>query len=310
MIHFSLFIIFVLVFIGGMSLLRLGLFNLSESSLKKHLARVTGTPLKGLAAGSLVTAFLHSSSAVMVITISLISAGMLTFRQSIGVILGSNIGTTFTLELITINIDIFIVPLAVLGAGLMLASKATVRNTGKISFGIAAVFAAMRGFSYLAGPLTNLPAVGALLEKMDSSHFWAILCAAVITAIIQSSTAMTGIVMGFLSQGLLGFDAALAAMLGANVGTCATALLAAAGSGKEARLTAYAHLWLNIGGMLFFYPFIDSYAAFAPVTADRPEVQLAHASVFFNLVSSLAVLPFADKFAKMVVLLHGRKKND
>ncbi|KKK33149.1 Na/Pi cotransporter [Mesobacillus campisalis] len=307
MVYAFLFILLVGIFLSGMMILRRGLFQLSADSMRGWLARMTGTPLKGLLAGTLVTAILHSSSAVMVITIGLISAGMLTFRQSIGIILGSNIGTTFTLELITINLDVFIVPLAIIGAVLILARKEQHRNIGQILFGMAAVFAAMRGFSYLAGPLTSLPVVEQWLAQLNDSLLYSLGAGTVITAIIQSSTAMSGILMGFLSEGTMQFSAAVAAMLGANIGTCVTALLASAGAGKEARLTAYAHLWLNIAGTLAFLPFIDDYALIAPMTADRMEVQLAHASVLFNIVSSLLVLPFADRFGRMIIILHGNK---
>ncbi|WP_071460176.1 Na/Pi symporter [Bacillus massilinigeriensis] len=303
-----LFLLFILMFIAGMALLRQGLFHSAGSSMKKQLEKMVGSPWKGFVSGCIAAAFLHSSSAVMVLTIGLISAGLLTFRQSIGIILGSNVGTTFTLELITINIDFFIVPLAVTGAMLIAFNSSLFKNIGKVTFGIAAVFVAMRGFTFLAGPLTEFTSVESLLQQMDSSHLCAILLAAAFTALIQSSTAMTGIVMGFLAQELMEFDTALAAMLGANIGTCATALLASAGAGKEGHLTAYAHLWLNIGGALAFLPLIDSYAAIAPLTAARPEVQLAHASVLYNLVSSIAVLPFADGFSRFILKLHGRNQ--
>jgi phosphate:Na+ symporter len=307
MVYLALFILFVAVFLLGMMVLRKGLFSLSADSMKKWIVRMTGTPLKGLIAGAFVTAILHSSSAVMVITIGLISAGILTFRQSIGIILGSNIGTTFTLEMITINIDIFIVPLAVIGAFMMVTKASRSQNIGRILFGMAAVFAAMRGFSYLADPLTTLPVIEHTLNQMNTNLFVSLAAGTVLTAIIQSSTAMSGILMGFLSEGTIEFSSALAAILGANIGTCATALLASAGAGKEARLTAYAHFWLNFVGMLVFFPLVDDYARIAPLTADRLDVQLAHASVLYNVISSLLVLPFADRFGKMIILFHGRK---
>jgi phosphate:Na+ symporter len=306
MVYFLMFIIFIMIFLFGMMILRNGLFSLSADSMKDWLAKMTGTPIKGLIAGTIVTAILHSSSAVMVLTIGLISAGLLTFRQSIGIILGSNIGTTFTLEIITINLDFFIVPLALIGAVLMVTNATRQQDIGKILFGMAAVFAAMRGFSYLAEPVTSFHIVEQILNQINSNLLLSLTAGTVLTAIIQSSTAMSGILMGFLSEGTLAFPSALAAILGANIGTCATALLASAGAGKEARLTAYAHLWLNFAGMLLFYPFIDDYAQIAPFTAERIDVQLAHASVLYNVVSSILVLPIADQFGRMILYMHGR----
>ncbi|MBT2695009.1 Na/Pi symporter [Bacillus sp. ISL-55] len=306
MVYLLFFLLFLAVFIGGMTLLRKGLFELSATRLKNWLTVMTDSPLKGLIAGMVVTALLHSSSAVMVITIGLISAGLLKFSQSIGIILGSNIGTTFTLEIITFNIDAFIVPFAVIGAILMVSRNRTWQNIGAIAFGMAAVFAAMRGFTFLADPVTSLPIVELALTNLNNSHLISIFTGTVVTAMIQSSTAMTGIIMGFLSEGTLSMDSAIAAMLGANIGTCITAMLASIGAGKEARLTAFAHVWLNITGAAIFYPFIEQIAALAPMTAIRPEVQLAHVSVVYNVIASILVLPVAEKFGKMIELIHGR----
>jgi phosphate:Na+ symporter len=307
MVYLLFFLLFLAVFIGGMTLLRKGLFELSASRMKNWLAVMTDTPLKGLIAGAVVTALLHSSSAVMVITIGLISAGLLKFSQSIGIILGSNIGTTFTLEIITFNIDAFIVPFAVIGAILMVSRNRTWQNIGAISFGMAAVFAAMRGFTFLADPVTSLPIVELALTNLNNSHLISIFTGTVVTAMIQSSTAITGIIMGFLSEGTLSMDSAIAAMLGANIGTCITAMLASIGAGKEARLTAFAHVWLNIAGAAVFYPFIEQIAALALMTAARPEVQLAHVSVVYNVIASILVLPVAEKFGKIIELIHGRR---
>ncbi|GAM15226.1 Na/Pi symporter [Mesobacillus selenatarsenatis] len=309
MVYLLFFLLFLAVFIGGMTLLRKGLFELSASRMKNWLAVMTDTPLKGLIAGAVVTALLHSSSAVMVITIGLISAGLLKFSQSIGIILGSNIGTTFTLEIITFNIDAFIVPFAIIGAILMVSRNRTWQNIGAISFGMAAVFAAMRGFTFLADPVTSLPIVELALTNLNNSHLISIFTGTVVTAMIQSSTAMTGIIMGFLSEGTLSMDSAIAAMLGANIGTCITAMLASIGAGKGARLTAFAHVWLNIAGAAVFYPFIEHIAALAPMTAARPEVQLAHVSVVYNIIASLLVLPMSEKFGRMIEFIHGKEEH-
>lgn len=308
MVYLLLFLLFIAIFISGMALLRKGLFHLSAYRMQHWLEVMTSTPLRGMTAGMVITALLHSSSAVMVLTIGLIAAGLLSFPKSIGIILGSNIGTTFTLEIITFNIDAFIVPLAICGAILMVSKKASLRNIGSVSFGMAAVFAAMRGFAFLADPVTSIPLIKDVLADLNSSHFSSIAAGTLLTAAIQSSTAMTGIIMGFLSEGTLQMNSAVAMMLGANIGTCITALLASIGAGKEARLTAYAHVWLNLAGAIVFYPFIDHIAAIAPDTAARAEVQLAHVSVVYNLISSIIVLPFAERFGNMVEFIHGGGK--
>lgn len=307
MFSILLFILLVSVFIMGMTILRGGLFKLSGETFKRMLERVTSSPVKAMLMSIFVTALLHSSSAVMVITIGLIAAGMLSFPKSIGIILGTNIGTTFTTEFITFNINQYLVPMAIIGAILMVFKNVKMRSSGAILFGMSAVFIAIQGFEYLATPLTELSSVETILSMLNNSHFLSVLFGMIFTALIQSSTAMTGITMGFLSGDILKLDAGIAIMLGSNVGTCITAFLAAIGSGRESKLCAYAHIWLNVVGVALFIPFIDYLASLAPIAATSPDVQLAHSSLLFNVITSIIVLPFAEQFGKWIQFVHGKK---
>ncbi|MBS4191349.1 Na/Pi cotransporter family protein [Bacillus sp. FJAT-49705] len=306
MTQLILFVVFIGLFIYGMTLLRLGLFNLSADSLKIWLTKLTDTPWKGLLAGIVITCILQSSSAVMVITIGLISTRLLSFPQSIGIILGTNIGTTLTTELITFDIESLLAPIAIIGAAFLLLGKKNLRSIGLILLGIASVFAAMGGFEYLAGPLRSIEFIDELLITLDNSHIYSILAGTFITAIIQSSTATTGIIMGFLTNGAIELNTGIAIMLGSNIGTCVTAFLASIGAGKEARLSAYAHIWLNILGVFAFYPFIGILTIAGNHLANNPDVQLAHISVIFNVISSLIVLPFAAPFGRLIIRIHDR----
>lgn len=301
------FIILIGLFILGMSILRRGLFRLSGDALKKWLAKFTDTTWKSFIAGILITCILQSSSAVMIITIGLIAAKMLTFSQSIGIILGTNIGTTITTELITFDIESFLIPLTILALILLFIPRGKVQSIGLILLGISFVFMAMNGFGKLAIPLKQLGIIDSLLLTLDTSYLFSILAGAIITGIIQSSTATVGILMGFLSTGAMDIDTAVAVMLGSNIGTCADALIAAIGSGKEARLTAYAHIWVNVLGVLFFFPFIEWLSETGSILAQTAEVQLAHISVVFNVICSLVILPFANSFSKLILLIHDKK---
>lgn len=307
MLYILLFVLCILIFIFGMTIIRFGLFNLSANKLKTWLIKLTSTPLKGMLTGTFITALLQSSSAVMVITIGLISARIMTFPQSIGIILGTNIGTTFKTELITFDIDAVLVPFAIIGAILILFPNKKARSIGMLLFGIASVFTAMKGFERLAEPLTSMNVIHQFILSINDNILMSLLTGTVITAIIQSSTAMTGITMGFLTAGLLQLDAGIAIVLGANIGTCITAIIASIGGGKESKLAAYAHVWLNVFGVLLFIPLIPLLTENAPLLAARKDVQLAHISVIFNVVSSLLVLPFATKFGEMILFLHDRK---
>ncbi|MFF2447605.1 Na/Pi symporter [Neobacillus sp. NPDC058068] len=307
MLYILLFLLCILLFIFGMTIIRFGLFNLSANKLKTWLIKLTRTPLKGMLTGTFITALLQSSTAVMVITIGLISARIMTFPQSIGIILGTNIGTTFKTELITFDLDAVLVPLAVSGAFLILFKNKKARSIGMLLFGIASVFTAMKGFELLAEPLTTMDFINKFILSINDNIFLSLLTGTVITAIIQSSTAMTGIAMGFLTAGLLQLDAGIAIVLGANIGTCITAVIASIGGGKESRLAAFAHVWLNVFGVLLFIPLIPILTDNAPLLASKRDVQLAHISVIFNVATSLLVLPFATRFGEMILYLHDRK---
>lgn len=303
----SLFAVYLAIFLFGMIVMRTGLYNLSKEKIRVSLLRFTSSPIKGLFVGTMITAILQSSSAVTVITIGLVATGYMTFKQSIGIILGTNIGTTFTTELITFNINELIVPLLLLGTILIFSSKRSLFSIGALLFGLGSLFVAMNGFEQLAEPLSIIPVVHTFLEYTNQSELLGIGVGTIITAIIQSSTATTGIIMGFMNENILSLQSGIAILLGANIGTCITAFLASIGSTHEAKLTAYAHIWINILGVLLFYPFIRNLGALASLFTSLPDVQLAHVSLIFNVLSSLIALPLTGLLAAFILKIHGQK---
>lgn len=306
MLYIFLFFLFAACFLLGMTWMRIGLFNLSGSALENWLRTVTSTPFHGMLAGILMTAILQSSSAVTVIAVGLVSARFIRFPQTIGIILGTNIGTTITLEIISFDLSHLIIPLLALGLFLLFFPSVKVRSGGYILLGIGIIFAAMQGFGWLSNPLTKIDFVQVLISLMQKQMTLAFLIGIVLTAIIQSSTVVTGIAMSFIGSGIFSLETGILIMIGSNIGTCSTALLAGVGAGNEARLTAYAHMWLNLAGALFSLPFISHLAGVSAALTTHPETQLAHASVIFNVVCSLLVLPVANQFGKLVEKLHGR----
>lgn len=304
---FSLFAVFLAIFIFGMTAMRIGLYNLSQKKLKDVLLRFTSNPFKGLLVGTVITALLQSSSAVMVITIGLVAAGYLTFKHSIGIILGANIGTTFTAEFITIDIYQSILPLLFIGAILLLTRYQLSFNIGAICFGIACLFLAMDGFEGLAEPLATIPFIHRWLEITNGSGLAGIGIGTLLTAVIQSSTATTGIVMGFINGHLLSLPAGTAIIMGANIGTCITAFLASIGARHEAKLVAYAHIWLNVIGVILFFPFIQILSNIALLLTQSPDLQLAHVSLLFNIISSLLALPLTGLLSAFILRVHGQK---
>ncbi|TLS39355.1 Na/Pi symporter [Pseudalkalibacillus caeni] len=306
--YITFFIIFIMIFVFGMTVLRVGLGSFSPIRLKATLSKMTNTTWKGMLAGALLTCIMQSSSAVMVITVGLVSVGILSFKQSIGVILGTNIGTTITAEIITLDPSQFILPLLVAGFILIQFSRQLYFCIGCVLFGLGCLFVAMNGFESLAIPLSKVAPIHTLLENSNKNLLYGVGLGTVFTALIQSSSATTGIAMSFINQSLLSIDSAIAILFGANIGTCITAFIASIGTTKEAKLVAYAHIWLNIFGVIFFFPLISTLGNISSLVTSLPDLQLAHVSVLFNVLSSLLVLPFAGLFAAFVLKLHGKSK--
>ncbi|HBZ09062.1 MAG TPA: Na/Pi cotransporter family protein [Bacillus bacterium] len=307
MLYIFLFLLLAGCFLLGMTWMRIGLFNLSGSAMERWLRNVTNTPIKSMIAGIFMTVILQSSSAVTVITVGLVSARILTFPQTIGIVLGTNIGTTVTLEILSFDLSFVIIPLLSAGTLCLFFRNVKVRSTGFIFMGIGIIFASMNGFGWLSSPLTSIDYVHNLINHMEGSMFSAFIIGTLLTAVIQSGTVVTGIAMSFIGSGIFSLETGILIMMGSNIGTCSTALLAGIGAGNEARLTAYAHLWLNIFGVLVFLPFISNLADWSIALTANPETQLAHASVIFNIICSLAVLPFATQFGQFIVKLHKKK---
>ncbi|WP_394174624.1 Na/Pi symporter [Guptibacillus hwajinpoensis] len=298
------FIVFISIFLFGMATLRIGLKSLSNSRMQEFLYQASSTPLRGLMTGIIVTSILQSSSAVMVITIGLITAKVLTFRQSIGIILGTNIGTTVTAELMTLNPDQFTIPFLLVGFLLLQIRKQLLFSIGTVLFGLGSIFVAMHGLEAMAVPLSTLTFFEHIINESNSSLFYGIGVGTLLTALIQSSTATTGITMSFINQDLLTLPSAIAIIYGANIGTCITALIASFGSTKEAKLAAYAHVWINIIGVTLFFPFITKFGEIVAYVTALPDVQLAHVSLLFNVLSSLLLLPLTGVLAKTIEKIH------
>lgn len=307
MLALLLFLLYIILFLIAMRLLRRGLFKLTGEKLNSKLQAVTSTTTKGFFTGMIFTAILQSSSAVMVMTVGLVSVGALSFQQSIGIILGSNIGTTVTAEFMTFSIKNWITPGLFIGFLLMLINKHSLRPIGQSIFGLFLIFFSIQGFTSLAKPLSEYPLFTQIVFQLEQHIFMAIIAGAILTAIIHSSTATIAIAMGFIAGEELSVLAGIALMLGSNIGTCVTGYMASIGAGIDAKLTAYAHIWLNILGVSLFYPFIEQLSVAAAFFTDEKHVQLAHASVIFNLICSIIALPFVKYFNSFIIRLHSNK---
>ncbi len=307
MYELILFMFFIGLFLAGMAVLRKGLFYLSGEQLKEILTKWIDSPLKGFLIGIIFTGLLQSSSAVMVMTIGLVSAGTLTFRQTIGIILGTNIGSTFITEFISFSLDQWIIPGVIMGAILLLIPHVVAKSSGMAIIGLSSIFAAMNGFKMLSTLIAAYPFIQTMMMEMNNHFILALIVGLILTAIIHSSSATIGISMSFVASGELAVTSAILIMLGSNIGTCITGYMASIGSGKEATFTAYAHIWLNVIGVGMFLPFVSELQQAAAFFTANKETQIAHASVMFNVITSLIVLPFAKQFAAFIVKIHHRR---
>lgn len=296
------------VFMCGMKLMELALHRLAGPQLLRLVRQSTATPLHGLAVGAASSAVLQSSTAVTVISIGLVNAGLLTFPRTLGIILGTNIGTCLTTELIGLNIQQMAAPLLAASFGAWLLT-ALVKEFGllprlaglKWLEPVRSASVAVCGFGLLLAGLSIMQSIGPavqetglfawFLDQAEANIWWGLGAGAALTAAVHSSSAVIGLVMGFVSIGAMPVELGVAIVLGANVGTCATALLASIGGTKGGQLVAVSHTLLNIGGALLFMPLIGELAAVSGWLAHSASSQIAHAQTIFNVVCSLIALP-------------------
>lgn len=276
------------MFLFGMKLMELMLHRIAGSKLPGILERFTRTPVRGLVTGSILTATLQSSTAVTVITIGLVNAGVLQFPQTLGIILGTNIGSTLTTELLTFQLGRFAMPL-LLVSGIACAHRA-LRPMAITAMGFALV---LQGVQHMALLAPALESRGLLPQQAgDSGLLWGLLAGAGLAALAHSSAAAIATAMALAAAGAMPVTVGIAVVLGANMGTCATALLAGFSGGNRAgRFVAISHLVLNAGGALLFLPLTEVLHYTVRAITDDPAAQIAHAQTIFNIVCSLIALP-------------------
>lgn len=290
------FCIGLFIFLLGMKAMRNGLESLAEKHLQSILLRFTKTPWRGMLIGTILTALLQSSTAVTVFTIGLVDAGLLTFTQSLGIILGTNIGTTVTTQLLALNLEDFAWPLVIIGLILTLIKQ----KTGPVWLGLGLIFAGVDMMQSIATPLESAGYINWLMSGNNFPILMGCLTGIIITALIHSSSAMVAITMGFYASHVITLPFAIAVVIGSNVGTCATGLIAALQTKASAKRVAVAHLVLNVGGALLFLPLIPLLLNIVSKFSADPAVQIAHTQTIYNVVCSLLVLPVCAGFARVV----------
>ncbi|ATH92450.1 Na/Pi symporter [Bacillus glycinifermentans] len=303
MMMFILFVFLIVLFLAGMSMLRRGLISLAFEEIEKRLLFFTDHPLKAFFVSIVFTGILQSSSAFMVIVIGFVSVGALSFKRSIPLILGTNIGSTFTTEFLAVKLEFLVVFLFALGALLLITRKSPFQNAGVSMIGLGVIFFCINGFSRLAVPLSRLDSGAYIVHLVEHSTINAFMIGTVLTAIIHSSSACIGILMSFMDQGVIGLTEAMSVVLGSNIGTCITAVMASVKGGTAARQTAYAHVVFNLIGAAAVYPALSSITGLISGLSESPAQQIAHFSLLFNVVTAVLFLPLTNVFHSFIMFL-------
>jgi len=303
---------------GGLALFLYGLRVLSSalsraigSRMRDFLERLTGKTYRGVLVGTLTAGILQSSSMANVLLIGLLNAGALSLRHGIGVMLGTEIGTSVTGQIIAFRIGDYYLP--IIAVGFLLAELFKGRRAGDVGramLGFGILFLGMTLMSNGLRGLAHSEMVIGLLETLGTNVVLGVLIGAVVTAIIQSSSAMMGLVIAMASAGIITLPAAISLVLGANIGTTITAQLASIGGAVSARRLARAQLCFNVIGVGVLLPFVPWYAQLVELSAPGLERQIANAHTFFNLTGMLIALPLAAKLAWLVEkLVRGRERD-
>jgi len=279
----------------GVNLLRSGLISLSHSRLERLLYRATHNPWKGFLWGILATALVQSSTATTVLTVGMVDSKTISFYQGLSLILGANVGTCLTVQLLAFNIQTLARPAIILG-GLFLVLR-SYRAAGLSLLGCGLIFYSLHLLSWASAPLKQSTSLPGLLTALGTSPWQALLAGIAFSSLLHSSSAVTGITMVLTSEGLVALPGALSIVLGANIGTCSTALIASLFSSRAAQRAALANVLINIGGALVVLPFLYTIAPLLSFISPNPARQVAHFHTLFNILSSIVALSLLKPLA-------------
>jgi phosphate:Na+ symporter len=289
------------LFLIGMDMMTEALRVIAGSRSRQILERLTSNRFSGLLMGAGITAVVQSSSVTTVLLVGFISAGLMTFVQSVPVILGSNIGSTITAQIIAFKVTNW--ALALMAGGFVYSKLAKRERRKAQGIAITALGMVFFGMVVMGDAMTPLRTYEPFINAMEtlSNPLVGMLVGALFTALIQSSAATTGIVIVLAGQGIVPLETGIALVLGANIGTSVTALLAAIGKPREAQRAAMAHLIFNVGGVVVWIPLIGVLASWVESIGGGVSREIANAHTIFNVINALIVLPFVGPFAAFVV---------
>ena len=302
-------------FLGGLGLFLYsiktmgdGLQQAAGDRLRYYIDKYTSNPFLGVLVGIVVTALIQSSTGVTVITVGLVSASLLTLRQAIGIIMGANIGTTVTYFIIGFKLGEYALPLIFLGTMFLFFTKnRTVNNIGRILFGVGGIFYALNLISAGMSPLKDLPQFKEYMVTLGQNPILGVVAGAVITVLIQASSATIGILQGLYAGGFLDLKGSLPVLFGDNIGTTLTVIIAAAGANVSAKRVAATHVTFNVLGtilcLILLGPFTSMIEYFQALLHLSPEMTIAFSHGAFNVSNTIVQFPFIGALAYFVTKL-------
>lgn len=301
------------LFLYGMQMMSAGLEDAAGNQMKQILERLTSNRFLGVAVGAGITAVIQSSSATTVMVVGFVNSGMMTLKQAVWIIMGANIGTTVTGQLIALDVGAIAPLFAFIGVVfIVFVKKVTFHHYGQIIAGLGILFIGMEMMSSSMMPLRDSAAFVNLVSNF-SNPLIGILAGMIFTAVIQSSSASVGILQALAVSGVIGLPTAVYVLFGQNIGTCITAVLASIGTSRSAKRTTVIHLMFNVFGTALFTiicmvtPLTSAMMAFAP---DNPAAQIANMHTLFNIVTTLLLMPFGTLLADLAERILPEQENE
>jgi len=297
------------LFVYGIHLMGDGLQRAAGNRIRQILRSLTTNPLMATFVGATVTALIQSSSATTVLAIGFVNAGLMTLEQTVGVIFGANVGTTVTAQIIAFKLTDYALPILGIGFGMhFFCDKKFWKDIGTFLLGFGMLFLGLSIMTSVVKPLAANTAVRDTFIRYSNNVFIAVLMGIVVTAIVQSSSATTGIVLALAAINLITIQGAIPLILGCNIGTCVTALLASIGTSLNAKRTAWAHVLFNIIGSTIFLILLKPFTFIVVHTSTDLVRQCANAHTLFNIIVTALFLPFTTIYVSLIKKLVGGKE--
>lgn len=293
------------LFLFGIQMMASGMQKVAGDNLRRVLGILTGKPIMGVLTGMAVTVLVQSSSTVTAMLVGFVNAGLMTLPQAFSAVMGANIGTTITAQMVSFKLDVLALPAVGIGGLLNYFSKRRLhRYIGQVILGFGLLFAGIITMSNAVYILRESPFFLDMLVKFGQQPLLGILIAAFFTAVIQSSSAATGIIIALTLQEVITINIAIPLILGTNIGTCITAVLAGLGTSLAARRTALSHVLFNIFGVLIMLIILRPFTDLIIHTGDTVARQTANAHTLFNVFTTILVFPFFKHFVHLVNVIY------